>query len=139
MSQSQGSVSSHPAGVVNPTPASYQPAQPQYQAPPVQYYQQPMLPPYQKKAPNSGVGFGVTSLIIGILTLSYAFIDFQSINSGEYGYIYFSEIGLLFILSVVGIIFGSISARAENSIGKGGLAVSIFALLFTFYLAQFGG
>lgn len=121
-----------------PTAISSAPA-PTY-APPYASTQPPMLPPYQKKpATNAGLGFGITSLIVGILTLSYAFIDYQGISSGSYGYIYFSEIGLLFILSAVGIVFGSISTRAENAIGKGGLGVSIAAMLFTFYLAQFGG
>jgi uncharacterized membrane protein len=99
-----------------------------------------MLPPYQKKqASSSGLGLGVTSLVVGILTLSYAFIDYQGISSGTYGYIYYSEIGLLFVLSAAGIVFGSISTRAENAIGKAGLGVSIAAMLFTFFLGQFGG
>ena len=105
-----------------------------------QVAQPEMLPPYQrKKAANNGLGLGVSSLVVGVLTLSYAFIDYQGISSGAYGYIYFSEIGLLFFLSALGIVLGSVSARAENSVGKGGLGVSIAAMLFTVYLSQFGG
>jgi hypothetical protein len=129
-------------------PTGYQPpSNSQYQAPSVPPYQPPttpanqpaMLPPYQRKQGNPGLGFGITSLIISILTLSYAFTDYQGISSGQYGYIYESEIGLLFILSAVGIVFGSISTKAQNAVGKSGLGISIAAMLFTFYLAQFGG
>ena len=98
-----------------------------------------MLPPYQKKASNQGLGLGITSLIIGVVTLVFAFIDLGGINSGDYGYILQSEIGLLFLMSVAGITFGGISARAENPVGRAGLTLSIGALLFTFYLAQFAG
>jgi hypothetical protein len=96
-----------------------------------------MLPPYQKKAANKGLGLGITSLIIGVVTLIFGFIDLNGINSGNYGYILQSEIGLLFVLSLTGITFGGISAREENSVGRSGLTLSIGALLFTFYLAQF--
>ncbi len=98
-----------------------------------------MLPPCQRKQGNPGLGFGVTSLIISILTISYAFTDYQAISSGQFTYIYQSEIGLLFILSAVGIVFGSISTKAENAVGKSGLGISVAAMLFTLYLALFGG
>lgn len=98
-----------------------------------------MLPPYQKKASNQGLGLGITSLIIGVVTLVFAFIDLAGIDSGDYAYIFLSEIGLLFLMSVAGITFGGISARAENAVGRAGLILSIGALFFTFYLTRFAG
>ena len=98
------------------------------------------MPPYQRvQKTNSGLGLGITSIIIGVLTLGYAFTDWQGVSSGMYGYIYYSEIGLLLMMSAVGIVFGSISTKAENGAGKAGLGISLLALLFTFFLAQFGG
>lgn len=119
------------------TEASSVQVPPVVQTPPPSY--PPMLPPYQKKASNQGLGLGITSLIIGVVTLVFAFIDLAGIDSGDYAYIFLSEIGLLFLMSVAGITFGGISARAENAVGRAGLTLSIGALLFTFYLTRFAG
>ena len=102
---------------------------------------QPQLQPTpaQPKRSNPGLGFGISSLIIGILTLSYGFIDYDGISSGGYSYIYYSEIGLLLIMSIVGVVFGGLATRVNNAVGKAGLGVSVAALLFTLFLAQYGG
>ena len=93
----------------------------------------------QDKQDKQGLGFGVAGLIVGILALVIGFFDYSLLGNGTYGYILESEIGILTIISIIGIVFGSISTSKKSSIGTWGLVVSILALLFTFFLAQFSG
>lgn len=95
--------------------------------------------PTSERKSNRGLGFGIASLIVGVLTLSYGFIDYDGIANGGYSYIFYSEIGLLLVMSIVGITFGGISTKSNNNVGKAGLIVSLSALVLTLFLSQFGG
>lgn len=88
---------------------------------------------------KSGLGFGVASLVIGILAVVLGLADFGLLQSGDYGYILYSEIGFLFLGSVLGIIFGAISTQKSNNIGRWGLGISVLALVLDIALSQFGG
>jgi hypothetical protein len=97
----------------------------------------PSWTPAPAPASNAGLGLGVTALIFAVLSLGIGTYDFASWTSGLYSYIELAEIGLLGVLSILGIIFGAISAGMKSSLGSWALSLSILALLLTFYLSQF--
>ncbi len=93
----------------------------------------PMPPP----ASNSGLGLGITGLIFAVLALGFGIYDYLSWTSGLYSYIELVEIGLLGVMSILGIIFGAISAGMKSSLGSWALSLSIFGFLLTLYLSQY--
>jgi hypothetical protein len=86
---------------------------------------------------NAGLGLGITGLIFAVLSLGFGIYDFAAWTSGLYSYVELAEIGLLGVMSILGVIFGAISAGMKSSLGSWALSLSIVALLLTFYLSQF--
>jgi uncharacterized membrane protein len=93
----------------------------------------PMPPP----ASNAGLGLGIAGLVFAVLTLAFGFYDFASWSSGLYDYIAVEEIGLLAIMSLLGIIFGAVSAAKKSAVGSCALSLSIFGFLLTMFLSQY--
>lgn len=95
------------------------------------------MPPMQIQKSKSGLGFGIAGLVLGILALAYGFSDYAAVTDGSYSYILYEEIGILAILSILGIVFGGVSTSRKSPIGMWGLVLSTLALLFTFFLSQY--
>lgn len=93
----------------------------------------PIPPP----ASNAGLGLGITGLIFAVLSLGFGVYDYVSWTSGLYSYIDLAEIGLLGVMSILGIIFGAISAGMKSSLGSWALSLSIFGFFLTLYLSQY--
>ena len=97
-------------------------------------YQVPTVPAPKGK---SGLGLGIAGLILGILSLGYGLSDFAAISDGTYSYILLEEIGILAIMSILGIAFGAVATGRKSILGLWGLVLSVLALLLTFFLSQF--
>jgi hypothetical protein len=97
----------------------------------------PSWAPVPAPASNAGLGPGIIGLIFAVLSLGIGLYDYVSWTSGLYSYIDFAEIGLLGVISILGIIFGAISSAKKSRLGSWALSLSIFGLLLTFYLSQF--
>jgi hypothetical protein len=97
----------------------------------------PSWTPVPPPASNAGLGLGITGLIFAVLSLGFGIYDFAAWTSGLYSYIELAEIGLLGVMSILGIIFGAISAGMKSLLGSWALSLSIFALLLTLYLSQY--
>jgi hypothetical protein len=87
--------------------------------------------------PNRGNGLGVTGLVFALLASGFGIYDLASWSSGLYSYVDVTEIGLLFMMSLLGIVFGAIGTAQKSRVGSWALSLSIFSLLLTFYLAQY--
>lgn len=91
--------------------------------------------------PNSsgskGLGWGIAGLILAVLTIAFGLYDYSAIMDGSFAYIALEEIGFLGIMSVLGIIFGSVSAAKKSTVGYWALSLSIFGVLFTLFLSQY--
>jgi hypothetical protein len=83
-------------------------------------------------------GIGITSIVFGSLALVFGLSDYGNIQTGSFDYVYSSEIGILFLAGVAGLILGIISSRATNKPGRVGLVISAVSLLVTFVLASYG-
>jgi hypothetical protein len=83
------------------------------------------------------LGLGIAGLILGILSLGYGLSDFAAISDGTYSYILLEEIGILAIMSILGIAFGAVATGRKSILGLWGLVLSVLALLLTFFLSQF--
>jgi hypothetical protein len=102
----------------------------------------PVRPSYvPSETPNSsgsnGLGSGIAGLILAVLTIAFGFYDYGAVMDGEYSYIALEEIGFLGIMSVLGIIFGSVSAAKKSTVGYWALSLSIFGFLLTLFLSQY--
>ena len=100
------------------------------------------VPPPAYVAPvakPSGQGLGIASLVIGVIGIVLGLVDYGGVTSGSYDYIYNSEIGLLFILSVLSVVFGSIANRRKAPIGRAALIVGLASLVITFMCARYAG
>ena len=106
--------------------AQHEPAAPLYNA-------TPTMPAKQK----SGLGLAIAGLILGILALGYGLSDFAAISDGTYSYILLEEIGILSIMSILGIVFGAVATVRKSILGLWGLVLSILAMLLTLFLTQY--
>lgn len=97
----------------------------------------PSWTPVPAPASNAGLGLGITGLIFAVLSLGFGIYDLAAWTSGLYSYVELAEIGLLGVLSILGIIFGAISSAKKSRLGSWALSLSIFGLLLTFYLSQY--
>jgi hypothetical protein len=97
----------------------------------------PSWAPVPAPASNAGLGLGVIGFIFAVLSLGIGIYDYASWTSGLYSYIDVAEIGLLGVISILGIIFGAISSAKKSTLGTWALSLSIFGLLLTFYLSQY--
>lgn len=110
------------------------PAQ-QNQQPPVQSYPQSYQPQYQQpmvvvRTPVPGRGFGITSMVLGIIGLVYGFLLMCSLDNfrdfSDYEDMFSSFIPVIIVyssLSIMAVIFGSCAKNRGyiNGISKSGL------------------
>jgi predicted RNA-binding Zn-ribbon protein involved in translation (DUF1610 family) len=94
-------------------------------------------PPDVPTLRRSGQGAGIAGLIVGLIGLFFGIYDYSLVQEA-YDYILPEEIGILFILSALGIVFSSVGASRKSSIATGGLVISLLSLFLTFYLASIG-
>lgn len=97
----------------------------------------PSWTPLPAPASNAGLGLGITGLIFAVLALGFGIYDLVSWASGLYSYVDLAEIGILGVMSILGIVFGAISAGMKSSLGSWALSLSIFGILLTLYLSQY--
>lgn len=97
----------------------------------------PNWTPVPAPASNAGLGLGITGLIFAVLSLGFGIYDFVSWTSGLFSYIELAEIGLLGVMSILGIIFGAISAANKSTLGSWALSISVVGFLLTLYLSQY--
>lgn len=62
------------------------------------YQFQPNPRPVNSQVSKQGLGFGIASLVLGVVSVCFVLADFGLLSSGDYQYIFYSEIGFLFFL-----------------------------------------
>jgi hypothetical protein len=97
----------------------------------------PAWTPVNASDSNAGMGVGIAGMIFAVLAFGFAVYDFVFWLSGFYDYIALEEIGLLGVMSILGIILGAISAAKKSTLGSWALSLSIFAFLLTLFLSQY--
>lgn len=85
---------------------------------------------------KSGQGMGTAGLITGIIGLVFGLYDYNLLQ-GTFDYLVPEEIGILFILSALGVAFSSVGVSRKSTLGTWGLVISLLSLFLTFYLASF--
>lgn len=120
-----------------PAQAPVQPQQPVYQQP---VYQQPMYQqPMYTKPKIPGRGFGISSMVLGIIGLVYGFVFLMDVivmldySWFDLEYLLEAMIAPLIIFSVLSILAVSFSAAAKNrgyrtGVMKSGLVMGIIGL-----------
>lgn len=93
--------------------------------------------PTQARVTKSGQGLGVAGLVTGVVGLFFGLYDYNLVQ-GTYDYFAPEEIGGLFILSALGIVFSAVGVSRKSIIATWGLVISVLSLFMTFYLASLG-
>ncbi|MEY4313128.1 MAG: zinc-ribbon domain [Actinomycetota bacterium] len=91
-------------------------------------------------AARVGNGFGIAALIIAVLSIGLGLADIGLVvdPTSPYTYVDASEIGLLFILSVTALVFGSLSKARNVPIGRWALAVAGISFVVAINAARYG-
>jgi hypothetical protein len=86
---------------------------------------------------SKGQGLSISSLILGVISISIGLIDIGLVAEGDYAYIDPSEIGLLAVLSLtaLGLAIGARSKR--QNLYNPALVVSIIAVVIMFSAAGY--
>jgi len=90
------------------------------------------------KNTTQGQGLAITGIVLGAIALVLALLDIIFIWSGEYDYITAEEVGLLFLLSVVGLVFSILALAKKNSLASTATALSGSALFVVLALTIYG-
>ena len=108
--------------------------------PTINYPNEPNTPPFVVQKPRGEkIGLSVSAIVISCLALVFGLYDLNAVTSGEYGYIFFSEIGMLLIMSVVAVGLAIPAIVQKARLASGALTLSLLALLVTFACARYGG
>jgi hypothetical protein len=105
-------------------------------APPI-FYQLPGVPMAPPK--NEKFGLSLTAMLIAIYGILSGLIDIGSVVSGDYGYIYWSEVGLLTLIAVISLGFSIPAVVQKTRLSSGALTLSLIGLLIAFASAAYGG
>jgi hypothetical protein len=90
--------------------------------------------------PNSEkIGLGLSSLLIAVFAILFAAYDLNGVSSGQYDYIYSSEVGLLLIMAVIALGLAIPAVVQKSRLSAAGLTLSLIALLMAFASARYGG
>jgi hypothetical protein len=82
-------------------------------------------------------GLGVTSIVLSSLALFFGLSDYGSLHNGTYAYVYSSEVGLLFMGDVAGLVLGLVSFKSKSNLGRIGLILAGLSFFVTFSLARY--
>jgi hypothetical protein len=104
-------------------------------APPI-YSQPPVAPQVVKK---DKYGLSISAMVIAIYTIYCGATDLSGVNSGQYGYIYQSEVGLLLILAVISLGLSIPAVVQKTKLAAGALTLSLLALLIAFACGAYAG
>ena len=86
---------------------------------------------------KSGQGIGVAGLITGAIGLFFGLYDYNLVQ-GTYDFFAPEEIGMLLVLSALGVVFSAVGVSRKSTIATWGLVISVLSLFMTFYLASLG-
>ena len=113
-------------------------AAPQYPtAPPPTNYQIPMAPPAR---PNSEkFGLSLSAMLVALYTIFSGVTDLNGVASGVYGFIYASEVGLLFLLSIISLGLSIPAVVQKTKLSAGALTLSLIALVLSLACAAYIG
>lgn len=93
--------------------------------------------PIAQQASNRGAGLALA--IVGFAVTAFGFFaglyDLGAIANGEYAYVTKEEVGGLALISLLGIILGSISMRLKHPAGRWALVFALVSLLVMFNCA----
>ena len=82
-------------------------------------------------------GLGVTSIVLSSLALFFGLSDLGNLQNGTYAYVYSSEVGLLFIGDVAGLVLGLVSFKSKSNLGRIGLIITGISFFVTFSLTRY--
>ena len=89
-------------------------------------------------APTQKLGLSLSALIIGIVVSLFGLADYGMVSSGSADYIYVSEVGWLFIGSLVSLGLAIPAMVLKQRIRVAALIVSILSVLIVLAVAPYG-
>jgi hypothetical protein len=109
----------------------------QVPAPTPQVQSQPFHPPAPPRPAGSrGTGFAIAGLILGILGIINALLNFGMLAAGSFFYVPWESVVLVFLVSTVATVFSGIAVAKGSGAGIAGLILGSLGVSFSILLVS---
>jgi hypothetical protein len=109
----------------------------QVSVPAPQVQNQPFHPPAPPRQPGSrGTGFAIAGLILGILGIVNALLNFGMLAAGSFFYVPWESVLLVFLVSTLATVFSGIAVAKGSAAGIAGLILGSLGVSFSILLVS---